>query len=281
MSIWPLLLCSNVTRHLHLSKTHISFLLEVFLNAESDSLQSCLPLLRSLVQLSLQPLNVLQHQQQPTETINATYDTRTNRIKLEIKVSFTNSYSEEFGDSIRLGSAHAAVTRPNDPPLTVGDGVRFLWALQPHSHHPPVVTWPRGQSLICEEVPFTQAGDADRRLQDHLQNRKGIEWESGALHQIPWKKKILDTICNGQTVWNNNLCGVFPTSLFSSMNLSESFVLVSGLADCTQCLKMQNQAPLVDLHTAGVKQETWDIFNIEDLLSLQNKTVISNRQLLY
>lgn len=155
-------------------KTHISFLLEVFLNADSDSLQSCLPFLRSLAQLALQPLNVLQHHKQPAKTINATHETGTNRIELDVKVLVTGSYSEEFGDSIRLGTAHAAVARPDNPPFTVGDGVRLLRALQPHSHHPPVVTRPRGESLICEEVPLCQAGDADGRLQDHLSTRKTV-----------------------------------------------------------------------------------------------------------
>lgn len=95
---------------------------------------------------------------------------QTNRIKLWT-FWWQTSYSEELGDSVRLGAAHAAVTRPHDPPLAVGDGVRLLRAVRPHSHHPPVVTRPRGQSLIREEVPFIQAGDADGRLQGHLQNR--------------------------------------------------------------------------------------------------------------
>lgn len=82
------------------------------------------------------------------------------------------SYSEKFGDGVRLGVAHAAVTRPNDPPLTAGRGVRLLRALRPHGHHPPVVTGPRGQCLLQEEGPFSQAGDADAGLQDHLRNRK-------------------------------------------------------------------------------------------------------------
>lgn len=92
-------------------------------------------------------------------------------MKLESKALVANSYSEEFGDGVRLGTAHAAVTRPDDPPLTVGHGVRLLRALQPHSHRVPVVTWARGQSLICEEVPLPQAGDADQRLQDRLQHK--------------------------------------------------------------------------------------------------------------
>lgn len=82
------------------------------------------------------------------------------------------SYSEKFGDGVRLGVAHAAVTRPNDTPLTVGGGVRLLRALPPHGHHPPVVAGPRGQRLLQEEVPFGQAGDADTGLQDHLRHRK-------------------------------------------------------------------------------------------------------------
>lgn len=67
--------------------------------------------------------------------------------------------------------ANVAVARPHDPPLAVGDGVRLLGAVRLHSRHPPVVARPRGQSLIGEEVPFAQAGDADGRLQDHLPNR--------------------------------------------------------------------------------------------------------------
>lgn len=154
-----------MTCHHYSSKTHISFLCEVFLNADSDSLQSCLPFFRGLVQLSLQLPDVLQ----PRKMTNVMHDTKTNRTKLKIRV--TNTYSQEFGDGVRLSAAHAAVTRPHDPPLTVGDSVRLLWAVQPHSHHPPVVTRPRGQSLICEEVPFVQAGDANRRLQDHLHHK--------------------------------------------------------------------------------------------------------------
>lgn len=107
-----------------------------------------------------------------------------NRMKLKIRVLVTGSHSEEFGDGVRLGAAHAAVTWPHDPPLAVGDGFSLLWALQPHSHHPPVVTWPGRQSLICEVVPFIQAGDADGRLQDHLQDIK-----------------VLSSFC--KILWNN------------------------------------------------------------------------------
>lgn len=112
------------------------------------------------------------------------------------------SYSEEFGDGIRLGAAHAAVTRPHDPPLTVGDGVRLLRAVQPHSHHPPVVTRPRGQSLIREEVPFAQAGDADRRLQDRLHGESFLVRirlsRSRPSCRILWKKvKLFEiTVCH-------------------------------------------------------------------------------------
>lgn len=60
------------------SSTHISFLSEVFLNADSDSLQSCLPFLRGLVQLSLQLLDVLQ---QPRKMTNVTYDTTNKQDK--------------------------------------------------------------------------------------------------------------------------------------------------------------------------------------------------------
>lgn len=81
------------------------------------------------------------------------------------------TYSQEFGDGVRLGVADAAVARPHDPPLAVGGGVRHLGGVRLHGRHPPVVTRPRGQSLICEEVPFVQAGDADGGLQDHLRNR--------------------------------------------------------------------------------------------------------------
>lgn len=68
--------------------------------------------------------------------------------------------------------ANAAVARPHDPPLAVGDGVRLFRAGRLYSCHPPVVTRPRGQSLICEEVPFFQAGNADGRLQDHLRSKR-------------------------------------------------------------------------------------------------------------
>lgn len=82
-----------------------------------------------------------------------------------------SSHSQKFGDGVRLGVANAAVARPHNPPLAVGDGARLFRAVRLHSRHPPVVTRPRGQSLICEEVPFVQAGDADGRLQDHLLNK--------------------------------------------------------------------------------------------------------------
>lgn len=36
------------------------------------------------------------------------------------------SYSQEFGDGVRLGPANAAVTGPNNPPLTVGEVVLLL-----------------------------------------------------------------------------------------------------------------------------------------------------------
>lgn len=41
-------------------QTHISFLCQVLLNADSDSFQGCLPFFGALVQLALQPLDVLQ-----------------------------------------------------------------------------------------------------------------------------------------------------------------------------------------------------------------------------
>lgn len=63
------------------SNTHISFLREVFLNADSDSLQSGLPFLRGLVQLRLQLLDVLQHQKQPRKMTNVTYDTTNKHDK--------------------------------------------------------------------------------------------------------------------------------------------------------------------------------------------------------
>lgn len=67
--------------------------------------------------------------------------------------------------------ANAAVARPHDPPPAVGDGVALFRAVRLHSRHPPVVTRPRGQSLVCEEVPLVQVGDADGRLQGHLLNK--------------------------------------------------------------------------------------------------------------
>lgn len=51
---------SSEAKHHSSSQTHISFLCEVLLNADSDSLQGCLPFLCTLVQLPLQPLDVLQ-----------------------------------------------------------------------------------------------------------------------------------------------------------------------------------------------------------------------------
>lgn len=73
----------SVICHNYSFETHISFLREVFLNAHPDSIQSRLPFLRSLVQLALQSLNVLW----TTKTANVTRDTKTNRIKLQIKVT--------------------------------------------------------------------------------------------------------------------------------------------------------------------------------------------------
>lgn len=95
----------------------------------------------------------------------------THKHKRGKLLSSDSSHSQKFGDGVRLGVANAAVARPHDPPLAVGDGVRLFRAVRLHSRHPPVVARPRGQSLICEEVPFAQAGDADGGLQDHLRNK--------------------------------------------------------------------------------------------------------------
>ena len=103
-------------------------------------------------------------------------------IQHQPEVTVQGSYRQELGDGVGLSAAHAAVTRPDDPPLAVGDGVRLLRALRPHRHHPPVVTRPRGQSLVREEVPLVQAGDPGGRLQDHLQHNGLIQsqmWFSG------------------------------------------------------------------------------------------------------
>ena len=128
--------------------------------------------------------------------------TKDNKKTPKIHLMVTSSYSEKFGDGVRLGMAHVTVTRPNNPPLTVGDGVRLLWALWPHGHHPPVVDRPSWQTLFNEEVPLTQAGDADRRLQDHLQNKqtkkgldRGNQIKNDANHtveQIEIEKKALN-----------------------------------------------------------------------------------------
>lgn len=150
-----------------LSKTHVSFLCEVVLNAESDSLQSGVPFFRGLVQLALQPLDVLASRKDGKH--NTCVQKQTEQTSHLSQKSF---YRQEFGDGVRLGAAHAAVTRPYDPPLAVGDGVCLLRAVQPNGHHPPVKTRPRGQSLIREEVPFFQVGDAVGRLQDHLWHKR-------------------------------------------------------------------------------------------------------------
>lgn len=51
---------SSEANHHSSSQTHISVLCEVLLNADPHSLQGCLPFLWTLVQLPLQPLDVLQ-----------------------------------------------------------------------------------------------------------------------------------------------------------------------------------------------------------------------------
>lgn len=145
------------------SQTHSSFLRQVLLNADPDSLQGGLPVLRSLVQLTLQPLDVLQAA--PTTSVTRGQANAANLSQSE------STHGQQFGDGVRLGVADAAVARPHDPPFAVGDGVRLLRAVQLHRRHPPVVTGPRGQGLIREEVPFAQAGDADGGLQDHLLNK--------------------------------------------------------------------------------------------------------------
>lgn len=96
---------------------------------------------------------------------------RKNKSGLQRRSGKQTSHSQELGDGVGLGAAHTAVTRPHDPSLAVRHGVRLLCAVHPGRHHPPVVTRPRGQSLVCEEVPFVEAGNADGGLQDHLQTQ--------------------------------------------------------------------------------------------------------------
>lgn len=78
LNMWLFLVLVNETSSFF-PLTHVSFLLEVFLNAHSDSLQSRLPFLRGLVQLGLQLLDVLQQREQSGTMVNVTHDTGTNQ----------------------------------------------------------------------------------------------------------------------------------------------------------------------------------------------------------
>ena len=175
-----------------LSKTHVSLLREVVLDAEADSLQSGVPFLRGLIQLALKPLDVLGSGKDDKH--NTCVQRQTGSTSRASQKGF---YRQEFGDGVRLCAAHAAVTRPHDPPLAVGECVCLLRAVQPNGHHPPVKTRPRGQSLIREKVPFSQVGDAVGGLQDHLWHKRFLltAWCNDALLYLT------EVCCEVSTAW--------------------------------------------------------------------------------
>lgn len=82
------------------------------------------------------------------------------------------THSQEFGDGIRLGTADAAVTRPDDPPLGGGDGVWLFCALRAHSGHTPVIRRACGQRLLCVELPCRQIGDRNEWFQHCLRGKQ-------------------------------------------------------------------------------------------------------------
>lgn len=153
-------------------QTHIPLLSEVLLDADSDPLQSRLPLVWRLVQLALKPLDVLQEEEGAEE------DTFRDPLQNSSGCQWNHYWGphrQQLGDGIRLGAANAAVARPHDAPPAAGDGVRLLAAVRPCRHHPPVVARPRGQGLVCKEVPLAEAGNADGGLQDDLRGERGAE----------------------------------------------------------------------------------------------------------